>query len=110
MSTAQVQDLRRIAEALGQLHGHTVETVEIRSDCRLFRVAFSDGRLLVVSALTDETGKPRLDVDFLRPPEEKVHGQLEVPFNLSDAADTSAEDSAERGPAEQRSEEQTAEL
>lgn len=84
MTTAQVQDLRRIAEALGQLHGHTVETVEIRSDCRLFRIAFSDGRLLLVSALVDETGKPRLDVDFLRSPEEASHGQLEVPFNVAE--------------------------
>lgn len=89
MSSAQVQDLRRIAEALGQLHGHTVETVEIRSDCRLFRVAFSDGRMLVVSALLDETGKPRLDVDFLRTPEAALHRQLEVPFNLADSDEDS---------------------
>ena len=84
MTTAQVQDLRRIAEALGQLQGHTVEKVEIRSDCRLFRIAFSDGRLLLVSALVDENGKPRLDVDFLRKPEDAAHGQLEVPFNLAE--------------------------
>ena len=89
MSTAQVQDLRRIAEALGQLHGHTVETVEIRSDCRLFRVAFADGHMLVVSALLDESGKPRLDVDFLRTPEAVPHGQLEVPFNLADSDEDS---------------------
>ena len=88
MSTAQVQDLRRIAEAVGQLLGHTVETVEIRSDCRLFRIAFSDGRMLLVSAMVDETGKPRLDVDFLRKPEETPHGQLEVPFNLAESDET----------------------
>ena len=91
MSTAQVQDLRRIAEALGQLQGHTVETVEIRSDCRLFRIAFSDGRMLLVSAMVDETGKPRLDVDFLRTPVEVSHGQLEVPFNMTEP-DEVAED------------------
>ena len=91
MSIAQVQDLRRIAEALGQLHGHTVETVEIRSDCRLFRVAFSDGRMLVVSAMVDETGKPRLDVDFLKTPEEATHGQLEVPFNMAEPDDIAEE-------------------
>lgn len=91
MPTAQVQDLRRIAEALAQLHGHTVETVEIRSDCRLFRVAFSDGRMLLVSAMMDENGKPRLDVDFLKTPEETAPGQLEVPFNLSDVRDDSEE-------------------
>jgi hypothetical protein len=91
MPTTQVQDLRRIAEALGQLHGHTVETVEIRSDCRLFRIAFSDGRMLLVSALVDETGKPRLDVDFLRTPEEAAHGQLEVPFNMTDPDEAAEE-------------------
>ena len=91
MSIAQVQDLRRIADALGQLHGHTVETVEIRSDCRLFRVAFSDGRMLVVSAMVDETGKPRLDVDFLKTPEEATHGQLEVPFNMAEPDDIAEE-------------------
>jgi hypothetical protein len=55
--------------------------VEIRSDCRLLRVGFSDGRMLLVSAIADDAGKPRLDVDFLRTPEEAAHGQLEVPFN-----------------------------
>ena len=84
MSTAQVQDLRRIAEALGQLQGHTVETVEIRSDCRLFRIVFSDGGMLLVSAMVDETGKPRLDVDFLRTAEDASHGQLEVPFYMAE--------------------------
>jgi hypothetical protein len=91
MTTAQVQDLRRIAEAVGQLQGHTVETVEIRSDCRLFRIAFSDGRMLLVSAMVDETGRPRLDVDFLRTPDEASHGQLEVPFNLAESDESSEE-------------------
>lgn len=88
MSTAQVQDLRRIAEAVAQLQGHTVQKVEIRSDCRLFRIAFSDGRMLLVSAMLDDTGKPRLDVDFLRTPEEPSHGQLEVPFNMAEPDET----------------------
>ena len=88
MPTAQVQDLRRIAEAVAQLQGHTVESVEIRSDCRLFRIAFSDGRILLVSAMSDEAGKPRLVVDFLRTPEEVSHGQLEVPFNLAEPEET----------------------
>jgi len=91
MPIAQVQDLRRIAEAVGQLQGHTVETVEIRSDCRLLRIAFSDGRMLVVSVLVGEEGKPRLDVDFLKTPEEASHGQLEVPFNLAHSDEASEE-------------------
>jgi len=85
MATAQVHDLRRIAEAVGLSQGHTVESVEIRSDCRVLRVAFSDGRMLLVSAMVDESGKPRLDVDFLRAPEDASHGQLEVPFNLAES-------------------------
>jgi len=81
---APVQDLRRIAEAVGQLHGRTIEDVQIRSDCRLLRVTLTDGRILLVSVMLDEMGKPRLDVDFLRVPEEVSHGQLEVPFDVQD--------------------------
>ncbi len=84
MPIAPVQDLRRIAEAVGHLHGHTVEDVQIRSDCRLLRITLTDGRILLVSVMLDEVGKPRLDVDFLRAPEEAVHGQLEVPFDVQD--------------------------
>jgi hypothetical protein len=82
---APVQDLRRIAEAVSQLHGRTVVDVKIRSDCRLLRITLTDGRILLVSVMLDEVGKPRLDVDFLRVPEEDVsHGQLEVPFDVHD--------------------------
>ncbi len=81
MSVTPVQDLRRIAEAVGQLRGQTVQEVEIRSDCRQLRVTLSDGQLLLVSVLLDhETGKPRLDVDLLREAAEEVHRQLEVRF------------------------------
>jgi hypothetical protein len=79
---APVQDLRRIAEAVGQLHGLTVEDVQIRSDCRLLRITLTDGRILLVSVMLDGMGKPRLDVDFLRVPEEVSNGQLEVPFDV----------------------------
>jgi len=84
VSIAPVQDLRRIAEAVEQLHGRTVEGVEVRADCRFLRVTLTDGRILLVSALVDEAGRPRLDIDFLRVPEEAVHGQLEVPFSVSE--------------------------
>lgn len=83
MPITPVQDLRRIAEAVGQLEGRTVEDVEIRSDCRLLRITLSDGRMFLVSAMLDENGKPRLDIDFLRAREKADHRQLEVPFEVS---------------------------
>lgn len=84
MSIAPVQDLRRIAEAVGQLRGRTVEDVQVRSDCRLLRITLDDGEILLVSGMLDEAGKPRLDVDLLRAPVEVTHGQLEVPFNVEE--------------------------
>lgn len=78
--TASVSDLRRISDAVSQLRGRLVDAVTIRSDCRQLRLALDDGRTLLVSVLLDEEGKPRLDVDVLRPPEQIVPGQLEVRF------------------------------
>ncbi len=81
MSVPPVQDLRRIAEAVGQLRGRTVLDVEIRSDCRVLRVTLLDGEQLLVSVLLDDAGKPRLDIDLLHAVEEvSAHGQLEVRF------------------------------
>jgi len=80
MSLTPVQDLRRIAEAVGQLHGETVQDVEIRSDCRQLRVTLTDGQLLLISVLLDDAGKPRLDVDLLRAAVETDQRQLEVRF------------------------------
>ncbi len=80
MSLTSVQDLRRIAEAVGQLHGQTVQDVEIRSDCRQLKVTLTDGRLLLISVLLDDAGKPRLDVDLLRAAAETDQRQLEVRF------------------------------
>lgn len=68
-----------------------MEAVEIRSDCRVLRVAFSDGRMLLVSAMVDESGKPRLDVDFLKTPEAASHRQLEVPFDLRASEEAAVE-------------------
>ncbi len=84
MPIAPVQDLRRIAEAVGQLRGRTVEDVQVRSDCRFLRMTLEGGQILLISALLDEFGKPRLDVDLLRAPEELAHGQLEVPFSVQE--------------------------
>ena len=80
MSLTPVQDLRRIAEAVSQLHGETVRDVEIRSDCRQLRVTLTDGQLLLISVLLDDAGKPRLDVDLLRAVEKTDQRQLEVRF------------------------------
>ncbi len=80
MSVASLQDLRRIADAVAQLTGRTVDGVEMRSDCRQLRVSLADGALLLVSALVDEDGKPRLDVDLLQTTGESAPGQLEVRF------------------------------
>ena len=84
MPIASVQDLRRIAEAVGQLQGQTVQDVEVRTDCRSLRVTFMDGQILLVSVLMDEAGRPRLDVDLLQPvADAAAHGQLEVAFDES---------------------------
>ena len=83
MALTPVQDLRRIAEAVGGITGHAVAHVEIRSDCRQLKVTLDDGQLLLVSVLLDEDGKPRLDVDLLRAVEDVTHRQLEVRFGES---------------------------
>jgi hypothetical protein len=80
VSVTPVQDLRRIAEAVGQLRGQSVQDVEIRSDCRQLRVLLTDGQLLLVSVLLDDAGKPRLDIDLLRASED-AQRQLEVRFD-----------------------------
>ena len=84
MSLTPVQDLRRIAEAVGQLHGETVQDVEIRSDCRQLRVTLTNGQLLLISVLLDDAGKPRLDVDLLRAAVETDQRQLEVRFEATE--------------------------
>jgi hypothetical protein len=82
MSTNSVSELRRIAEAVGHLRDRTVLDVVIRSDCRQLRVILDDERTVLVSVLLDETGRPRLDVDVLRPPAERATAQLEVRFEV----------------------------
>ena len=86
MSVTSVQELRRIADAVGQLRGHRVHDVEIRADCRQLRVRLEDGQLLLVSVLLDEAGRPRLDVDLLRLDEAVAHSQLEVRFEAGERA------------------------
>ena len=82
MSLASVQDLRRIAEAVGQLRDQRVVDVVMRSDFRQLRLTLEGGQILQVSVLLDESGKPRLDVDLLRAVESgAAPGQLEVRFD-----------------------------
>jgi hypothetical protein len=81
VSVASVQELRRIAEAVGHLRDQTVQDVVMRSDCRQLRMALGDGGVLLVSVLLDESGKPRLDVDLIRASGEPPTSQLEVRFD-----------------------------
>ncbi len=82
MSTNSVSELRRIAEAVGQLRDRTVLDVSMRSDCRQLRLILDDDRTLLVSVLLDEFGRPRLDVDVLRPADARSSAQLEVRFEV----------------------------
>jgi hypothetical protein len=81
VTLASLQDLRRIADAVGQLRDRTVQDVVIRSDCRQLRITLEDGQTLLVSVLLDEAGRPRLDADLLRIADEVATGQLEVRFD-----------------------------
>jgi hypothetical protein len=83
MSLTPVQELRRIAEAVGQIRGQTVQDVEIRADCRQLRVTLDDGKILLLSVLLDDSGKPRLDADLVRLAEVVPTRQLEVRFEES---------------------------
>jgi hypothetical protein len=81
VTVASLQELRRIAEAVGHLRDRTVQDVVIRSDCRQLRITMEDGQILLVTVLVDEAGKPRLDADLIRAADEASQGQLEVRFD-----------------------------
>ncbi|HLB35154.1 MAG TPA: hypothetical protein VJL31_01140 [Gemmatimonadales bacterium] len=81
MTIASLQELRRIAEAVGHLRDRTVQDVIIRSDCRQLRITMEDGQVLLVTVLMDDGGKPRLDADLIRAVDEAPQGQLEVRFD-----------------------------
>ena len=81
MTIASLQELRRIAEAVGHLRDRTVQDVIIRSDCRQLRITMEDGQVLLVTVLVDDGGKPRLDADLIRAVDEAPQGQLEVRFD-----------------------------
>ena len=81
MPHTSLQDLRRIAESMASLKGRTVVDTSMRSDFRQLKIELSDGLILVVAMENDVLGRPRLEVDVVRQPEEIHRHQLEVRFD-----------------------------
>jgi len=81
MTHTSLQDLRRIADSMSSLKGHVVLETSMRSDFRQLKIELSDGLILVVAMENDELGRPRLEVDVVRQPEELHRHQLEVRFD-----------------------------
>ena len=82
MSTADLQDLRRVVGAVTRLKGQTVKHVTVRSDVRHVKVEFDSGLILVISAERDAQGRPRLEVDVVESMQEPpVKQQIEVRFD-----------------------------
>ena len=80
MTNVPLQDLRRVAEALMQLHGKPVVDASMRSDLRQIKIELAEGLVVVVAAEIDEDGRPRLEVDVVRRLDEAAP-QLEVRFD-----------------------------
>jgi hypothetical protein len=80
MTQVSMQDLRRVAESLAALRGKVITDVVMRSDLRQFRLETSDGLMMVLTVEMDEAGRPRLEVDVVRQPEDPGR-QLEVKFD-----------------------------
>ncbi len=82
MSTADLQDLRRVVGAVTRLRGEAVKHVTVRSDVRHIKVEFEIGLILVISAERDAQGRPRLEVDVVEAAQESgVKQQIEVRFD-----------------------------
>jgi hypothetical protein len=80
MTQVSMQDLRRIAESLAALRGKVIADVVMRSDLRQLRLETADGLMMVLTVEVDEAGRPRLEVDVVRQPEDPGR-QLEVKFD-----------------------------
>jgi hypothetical protein len=80
MTQVSFQDLRRIADSLAALRGKPIAAAVMRSDLRQLRLETEDGLMMVVTVELDEAGRPRLEVDLVRQPEEPGR-QLEVRFD-----------------------------
>ena len=82
MSTANLQDLRRVVNAVTRLRGETVKQITVRSDVRHVKVEFESGLILVIAAEPDAQGRPRLEVDVVEAPQDSsVKQQIEVRFD-----------------------------
>jgi len=80
MTQVSFQDLRRIADSLASLRGKSVASAVMRSDLRQLRLELEDGMMMVLTVESDESGRPRLEVDVVRQAEE-AGPQLEVRFD-----------------------------
>ncbi len=80
MTQISFQELRRIADSLTTLRGKSVSAAVMRSDLRQLRLEMEDGVMMVLTVESDEGGRPRLEVDVVRPVEEPGR-QLEVRFD-----------------------------
>ncbi|HMG19165.1 MAG TPA: hypothetical protein VK573_10605 [Gemmatimonadales bacterium] len=82
MSTADLQDLRRVVGAVKRLKGETIKQVTVRSDVRHMKVEFDSGLILVISAEHDTQGRPRLEVDVVEAAQDAgLKQQIEVRFD-----------------------------
>jgi hypothetical protein len=80
MTQVSMQDLRRVAESLAALRGKAIADVVMRSDLRQLRLETTDGLMMVLTVEVDVAGRPRLEVDVVRQPEDPGR-QLEVKFD-----------------------------
>ena len=81
MPLTSVHDLRRIADAVSHLRDRLVLDVALRADCRQLRLVLDDGQSVLLAVTVDAQGRPRLDADLLRGPDEGPTSQLEVQFD-----------------------------
>jgi len=82
VSSADLQDLRRVVGAVARLRGETVKQVTVRSDVRHVKVEFDSGLILVISAERDAQGRPRLEVDVVEAVQDAgLKQQIEVRFD-----------------------------
>lgn len=81
MTQVPFPELRRIADALAALRGKAVAEAVMRSDLRQLRLEMDNGLMMVLSVATDESGRPRLEVDVVRQAVEPGR-QLEVRFDV----------------------------
>jgi hypothetical protein len=82
LSTADLQDLRRVVNAVTRLKGESVKHVTVRSDVRHVKVEFESGLILLISAERDAQGRPRLEVDVVEAMQDAgLKQQIEVRFD-----------------------------